>query len=214
MVSKYTIPVPPLPIQREIVHILDKFTELTAELTAELSAELTARKKQYDYYRNIVMTFGDPVKWLPLDDVIVTLKTGLNPRKNFILNPEGATNYYVTVREIVNGNVVFLEKTDMVSDEAIRLINNRSNLEEGDVLFSGTGTIGRIAVVKETPMNWNIKEGVYVIKPNYKRICSKYLAHILSADYIVDSYKKKIVGTCCQFAYGRFTEIINSCSLT
>lgn len=42
------IAVPPLPVQREIVRILDNFTELTAELTAELAA----RKKQYEYYRD------------------------------------------------------------------------------------------------------------------------------------------------------------------
>lgn len=45
------IPVPPLPVQNEIVRILDTFTELTSELTSEL----TARKKQYEYYRNLLL---------------------------------------------------------------------------------------------------------------------------------------------------------------
>ena len=49
------IPVPPLPVQNEIVRILDTFTDLTADLTAELAAELAARKKQYDYYRNLLL---------------------------------------------------------------------------------------------------------------------------------------------------------------
>ena len=55
-ISKYsflTIPIPPLPVQEEIVRILDNFTELTAELTAELEA----RKKQYEYYRNALLSF-------------------------------------------------------------------------------------------------------------------------------------------------------------
>lgn len=60
-VMKYVIPVPPLPLQSEIVRILDNFTELTAELTTELTAELTARKKQYEYYRNQLLKFGDDV---------------------------------------------------------------------------------------------------------------------------------------------------------
>ena len=47
------IPIPPLPVQSEIVRILDNFTELTAELTAELSN----RKKQYEYYRNLLLDF-------------------------------------------------------------------------------------------------------------------------------------------------------------
>jgi len=49
------IPVPPLSIQQEIVNILDKFTELEAELQAELEA----RKKQYEYYRNSLLTFSN-----------------------------------------------------------------------------------------------------------------------------------------------------------
>ena len=47
------IPIPPLPIQKEIVKILDNFTRLEAELEAELEA----RKKQYEYYRNQLLTF-------------------------------------------------------------------------------------------------------------------------------------------------------------
>jgi type I restriction enzyme, S subunit len=51
--SKFQIPIPPLPIQQEIVRILDKFTALEAELEAELEA----RKKQYEYYREKLLTF-------------------------------------------------------------------------------------------------------------------------------------------------------------
>ena len=50
--SKFRIPVPPLPVQREIVRILDNFAELTEGLNRELAAELTARKKQYAYYQD------------------------------------------------------------------------------------------------------------------------------------------------------------------
>lgn len=49
------IPVPPIPVQEEIVRILDSFTELTAEL----AAELTARKKQYEYYRDKLLSFKE-----------------------------------------------------------------------------------------------------------------------------------------------------------
>lgn len=50
ILAPYKIPVPPLPVQREIVRILDNFTELTAELTA--------RKQQYAYYRDKLLTFA------------------------------------------------------------------------------------------------------------------------------------------------------------
>ena len=51
------IPIPPLPIQQEIVRILDTFTELQKELTANLQTELDARRKQYEYYRDKLLTF-------------------------------------------------------------------------------------------------------------------------------------------------------------
>jgi len=54
-IDKVKIPVPPLEVQREIVRILDCFTLLTAELTAEL----TARKKQYEFYRDFLLSFDE-----------------------------------------------------------------------------------------------------------------------------------------------------------
>ena len=185
------IPVPPIEVQEEIVRILDKFTELTADLTAEL----TARKKQYEFYRDQVLsTQFDKQTWLSLSEVILSLNTGLNPRQFFKLNTEDAVNYYVTIREIQNHKVIFSEKTDRINDQALKLCNNRSNLEKGDVLFSGTGTIGETALIEETPHNWNIKEGVYTIKPNPQFIISKYLIYLLENKQIQDSYMKKAAG--------------------
>ncbi len=48
-IAKAKIPVPPLPVQEEIVRILDTFTSLTAELSA--------RRKQYEYYRDKLLSF-------------------------------------------------------------------------------------------------------------------------------------------------------------
>ncbi|GAA8951811.1 hypothetical protein HpSP16_06730 [Helicobacter pylori] len=53
--KKITIPIPPLEIQQEIVKILDAFTELNTELNTELKA----RKKQYQYYQNMLLDFND-----------------------------------------------------------------------------------------------------------------------------------------------------------
>ena len=51
------IPLPPLPVQREIVRILDQLSELTAKLRAELMAEIELRDKQYEYYREKLLEF-------------------------------------------------------------------------------------------------------------------------------------------------------------
>ncbi len=51
------IPIPPLEIQQEIVKILDQFSLLTTDLLAGIPAEIKARKKQYEYYREKLLTF-------------------------------------------------------------------------------------------------------------------------------------------------------------
>ena len=51
------IPLPPLPVQEKIVSILDRFDTLCNDLTQGLPAEIEARKKQYEYYRDKLLTF-------------------------------------------------------------------------------------------------------------------------------------------------------------
>ena len=63
--SQFEIPVPPLEVQNEIVRILDTFTSLTAELTAEL----TARRKQYEYYRDSLLTRETKVELKTLNQI-------------------------------------------------------------------------------------------------------------------------------------------------
>ena len=172
-------PVLPLEVQEEIVRILDRFDVYAAELQAELQA----RKEQYEYYRNLLLTFNPagcageaddeqegsvttwgghsyPIQWKTMGEIIKSLNTGLNPRQFFRLNTADAECFYVTIREIRNGQITINEKTDRINQKALQLCNNRSNLEKFDILFSGTGTIGQVAVIKHTPKNWNIKEGV------------------------------------------------------
>lgn len=93
-----------------------------------------------------------------------------------------------------NGRIVFNNDTDKINDEALKLCNNRSNLERGDVLFSGTGTIGQIVVLEENPNNWNIKEGLYALKPIQERIVSKFLAYVLRSTQIRKMFLKKALG--------------------
>ncbi|PUD73696.1 restriction endonuclease subunit S [Helicobacter pylori] len=55
--SQLEVPIPPLEIQQEIVKILDQFSALTTDLLAGIPAEIKARKKQYEYYREKLLTF-------------------------------------------------------------------------------------------------------------------------------------------------------------
>lgn len=77
-VRKLEIPLPPLEVQNEIVRILDAFTSYAAELQAELQA----RKEQYEYYRNKLLTFDEndeSVKWMTLGEVSVNVCSGGTP---------------------------------------------------------------------------------------------------------------------------------------
>ena len=56
-VEKFSIPVPPLAVQAEIVAILDRFETLVNDLSVGLPAELAARRRQYEYYRDRLLTF-------------------------------------------------------------------------------------------------------------------------------------------------------------
>ena len=77
--NKHLIPVPPLSVQQEIVRILDKFTQLEAELEAELDS----RKRQYEYYRDMLLTFNEvgggkalifsDLQWKTLGEVVETI---------------------------------------------------------------------------------------------------------------------------------------------
>jgi type I restriction enzyme S subunit len=60
-VKNYPIPVPPLDDQRKIVAILDKFDSLVNDLNVSLPAELAARRIQYEYYRDHLLTFKEKV---------------------------------------------------------------------------------------------------------------------------------------------------------
>lgn len=97
------IPVPPMKIQREIVRILDQFTKLTAELIAEL----TARKKQYEYYRDKLLTQCNTQK-VELRQVVKKSCSGATPAK-------GHSEYYE------NGTIPWLRTQDVRFNEIYRI---------------------------------------------------------------------------------------------
>ena len=136
------------------------------------------------------------VEFKKLEEITKSINIGINPRKFFKLNPADSTGFYVTVREL-NGlkGVKEYEKTDKINDEAIQIINNRANIEKGDILFSNTGTVGKLALVNETPTNWGVNEGIYIIKPIEEKILSKYLYYYLDSSHAYKDYSSKFTGS-------------------
>ena len=90
--KKLQIPIPPLSVQKEIVRILDAFTELTTELTAEL----TARKQQYEYYREELLSFEEgEVEFSPMGDKRLGkfIRGGGLQKKDFTESGVGCIHY-------------------------------------------------------------------------------------------------------------------------
>ena len=92
--AKVRVPVPPLDIQQEIVRILDNFSELEAELEAELQA----RRIQYDFYRDRLLTFPESgkVPRIPMGEVAV-IGTGSHDTKD--ATPDGDYVFYARGRD-------------------------------------------------------------------------------------------------------------------
>lgn len=90
---KFLIPIPPLPVQTEIVKILDALTALTSELTSEL----TLRRKQYEYYREKLLSEEElgkvGGKWKSLSEVANIANNARKPVKSS-LRISGSTPYY------------------------------------------------------------------------------------------------------------------------
>ena len=86
------IPLPPLEVQNEIVRILDTFTSHAAELQAELQA----RKEQYEYYRNKLLTFDENdkgVKWMKLGEIGTFVRGNGLQKKDFTEIGVGCIHY-------------------------------------------------------------------------------------------------------------------------
>jgi len=192
--------------QSQIAKILSDL-DAKIELNNKINAELEAMSKLiYDYWFvqfefpneegkpykssggkmvwNTELKREVPESWevKELGDVIEKTGTGLNPRDNFKLG-EG-TNFYVTIKSIEQGKVILDSKCDKINDEALEIINKRSDLREGDILFTSIQPVGITYLLRETPNNWNINESVFTIRPDYKKITSEFLYMFLSGDYI------------------------------
>lgn len=124
-----------------------------------------------------------------LDDVVERTGTGLNPRQHFKLG-EG-NNYYVTIKNIKQGKIVLDEKCDKISNKTLEIINNRSDLQIGDILYTSIEPVGTTYLIRKKPTNWNINESVFTIRPNYSKVTSEFLFMFLSGQYI-KAYTKNV----------------------
>lgn len=128
------IPIPPLPIQQEIVRILDTFTELQKELTANLQTELDARKKQYAYYRDCLLNFEgvDGVEWKKLGEIGTFIRGNGLQKKDFTEKGTGCIHY----GQIYTCYNIFTYTTKSFVDN--RLADKLTRVDRGDIIIACT----------------------------------------------------------------------------
>ena len=134
-VENVEIPVPPLPVQEEIVRVLDAFTELQAELQAELQK----RKQQYNFYRDNLLNFkdinrgGQEIKWMKLKDVATQWYRGAGIKREEV-GKEGMP--CIRYGEIHTSYNIWFKDCISHTDETKQA--TKKYAEYGDILFAIT----------------------------------------------------------------------------
>lgn len=133
------IPVPPRPVQDEIVRILDKFTELEKELEKELEL----RRKQYEFYRDKLLTFDGGVEWKRITEVF-DLRNGYTPSKSVKEYWENGTVDWFRMEDIREHGHVLSEAIRKVSENAVK---GGKIIKANSIALATTATIGEHALI-------------------------------------------------------------------
>lgn len=179
--DKFEVPIPcpdnpekSLAIQSEIVRILDKFTALTAELTAEL----TMRKKQYNYYRDQLLSFKEGnVAWKTLGEISRKISSGGTPKT-------GVTEYYDgTIPWLRTQEVDFREIWDTeikITEEGLKTSSAKWIPKDCIIIAMYGATVGKIGINK-IPMTTN--QACANIQLDEEIVHYRYVFHFLCSQY-------------------------------
>lgn len=174
VLNKVKIPVPPIEVQREIVRILDTFTELTSELTENLSKELTARKHQYTYYRNKLLEKNTKAMKMKLGDIF-DFQNGFAFKSRLFKESGNAILRIVNIKanQISTDNLVFFDEADYKENLSPYIVR------QNDIVIAMSGaTTGKIGV-NVTPFNFYLNQRVGKFIPKENIVLSRYLYHLL-----------------------------------
>ena len=166
--KKIPIPCPKNPekslaIQAEIVRILDTFTTLTAELSAELSD----RKKQYNYYRDRLLTFEKgEVEWKTLGEICSSISAGGDLPKNFAKGQVDPTDEFP-----------YPIYANATGDNGLYGFTDGYKIESDAVTISARGAKIGYHAVREGKFTPIIR--LITLVPNKNVVLTKYLNYIL-----------------------------------
>ena len=165
-VKSISIPLPPLPVQREIVRILDNFTEL--------AAELAARKKQYEFYRNKLLTFGNDVPIVALGDVCQSTNTIRWKTASGDFHYIDLTSVDRATNEISPALIINAENAPSRAQQIIKT---------DDVLFATTRpTLQRYCIIPSEYNGQICSTGFCVLRPDNQNILPKFLFYTITTN--------------------------------
>ncbi len=184
MIQTFSIPVPPLPVQEEIVRILDTFTELTAELTAEL----TLRKKQYEFYRDKLLSFDGlseeererlGVRWMAIGE-FANCYTGATPKTQHSDYWVDGTIPWMSSGEVNKGEI--FDTNEKITQNGYESCSTKMVPANTVVVaLAGQGkTRGTVAITR-IPLCTNQSLCSIVTNEN---VLSEYLLHYLKGKYV------------------------------
>lgn len=132
MIASFLLPIPPLPIQEEIVRVLDTFSGVVTELEQSLEAEQAARVRQYEHYRDSLLFFEDGVNRKRLGE-IGNFYGGLTGKtKNDFQN---GNHKFITYMNVYKNPAVDTRINDYVK---INTNERQNTVQYGDILFTGS----------------------------------------------------------------------------
>ena len=177
------IPLPALPVQREIVRILDSFTLYSAELTAEL----TARRKQYEFYRDKLLNFNHvQYKEVALLELLCQSITD-GPHETPVFVDSGIP--FISAEAIHDTRIDFSKIRGFISSEYNEQCNKKYKPQINDVFMVKSGsTTGKVAMVTDS-REFNIWSPIAAMRTN-KSLLPRYLFYILQTKDIQNQVVK------------------------
>ena len=172
VMAKIKVPLPQVPIQEEIVRILNKFTKLTAELTAEL----TVRKQQYEYYRDELLSKNTNKK--SLKQIAISSRSGGTPLKSNKDYYENGTIPWLRTKEVVFNEI---NKTDCFITELAVQETSAKRIPENCVIVAISGASAGRCAINKIPLTTNqhclaieINPEVALYKYVFYCVCNQY----------------------------------------
>ena len=189
IVKKITVPVPPLEVQEEIVKLLDNFTELTAELTEKLTAELTARKKQYEYYRDELLTSDNSTDQFRLGE-ICDIYLGLTATPTY--TDSGVK--FISAQN-TSGDYLDLENDKYISRQDFEKATSNAKPKKGDLLFTRVGSNLGHPVIVDTDEDLCIFVSLGFLRVKDKQtVLTPFLKYWMNTDMFWSQVRKNVHG--------------------